>query len=334
MPATDISLDVLGSTERLNAFEPEWQGFLQRIGATVPFQTPEWLLTWWKHFGGSEPRVFVFRRNAQIAGVIPCFLHEWKSRRQMTLMGSGISDYLDPVIEPRNCQAIMETLTAYLRQSEEWDVLDWQDLSGGTPLAAVGDVAQDTPCNEVKLAPDFDTFLASRPSHLKKNLRYYERKASGMGNIEFSVSEQADPKLIATLIEQHSARWREAGQPGTIAANGMSAFLQEVTTVLAKRNMLRIFTLTFDAAVVAIVFALRMGEALFSYLTAFDPAYKQYSFGHELLSRAFQYAHENGYRRWDFLRGDEQYKVAWGAQRIPKFRILATKFRQRIERVA
>jgi len=72
---------------------------------------------------------------------------------------------------------------------------------------------------------------------------------------------------------------------------------------------------------VATILALRNETTLFSYLTAFAPEYKKYGFGHEVLARALRYACEHGYR-WNFLRGEEPYKAAWGADRIPKRRLI------------
>ena len=46
-----MRLEVLGETSELRAFEPAWQQFLRRLPAPTPLQTPEWLLTWWTHFG-------------------------------------------------------------------------------------------------------------------------------------------------------------------------------------------------------------------------------------------------------------------------------------------
>src|SRR5205823_10922824 len=124
-----------------------------------PFQTVEWLLTWWSHFGSGRPHVLVFRQADETVGLIPCFLHQWNGRRQLTLMGSGISDDLDPVIERRHVPAVLELLTGHLTETPEWEVCDWQDLSADSPLAALGAATEDTPCSRLALPPNFETFL-------------------------------------------------------------------------------------------------------------------------------------------------------------------------------
>jgi hypothetical protein len=47
--------------------------------------------------------------------------------------------------------------------------------------------------------------------------------------------------------------------------------------------------------------------------------------GHELVAQALQYTHANQYRGWDFLRGEEQYKFDWGAERIAKSRVIVER---------
>lgn len=71
--------------------------------------------------------------------------------------------------------------------------------------------------------------------------------------------------------------------------------------------------------------ALRNRTTVFSYLSAFDPAYEKFGFGRELLARALQHAHQSGYRQWNFLRGDEPYKFSWGGRIVPKRRVVIVR---------
>jgi CelD/BcsL family acetyltransferase involved in cellulose biosynthesis len=318
-----VALEIIDSVERLRAFRPEWQSFLDRFPPETAFQTPEWLLTWWSHFGSGKLHVLVFRHDSEMAGLVPCFLHSWKGRRQLTLMGAGITDCLDPVLDPGHLSATLDALAAHLSGFGDWDVCDWQDLSADTPLQALGPAIEDMPCSYMPVPPCFETFLATRPKSLRRNVRHGAEKAAASGTLKFTVSSRADPELLTALIELHGARWEECGEPGMIAANGSAAFLRDVAAALAaERDMLRIFTLRLDGRIVAILLALRNDTTLFGYLTAFDPAFKRAGFGNELLARALRYAQEQGYRWWNFLRGDEEYKFAWGAQPIPRRRLI------------
>ncbi len=315
------TIQVIDNAAGLSDLRPEWTRFANTFPAT-PFQTPEWLLTWWKHFGNGTPHVLVFRNGHEMAGVVPCFLHEWKGRRQLTLIGSGITDYLDPLWDPRQVAHTLEALDAHLESRAEWDVCDWQDLSADTPLQALAPTMEDTPCSRVPLEQSFEAFLAGRPKDVRHNLRRNKRRALRAGTVRASASVEADPLLVQSLIDLHGARWRRAGKPGMIEANSASAFLRDVAAALARAGMLVTFALYFKERVAAVILALRNHHTMYSYLGGFDPEYEEFGFGSELLAQALEYAHARNYRHWDFLRGNEGYKFLWGAQPVPKRRLV------------
>jgi CelD/BcsL family acetyltransferase involved in cellulose biosynthesis len=320
-----VALEVIENTARLREFEPEWSRFVARVSPATPFQMPEWLATWWSHFGSGDLRVMVFRQGAEVAGVLPCFRHEWNGRRQLTLVGSRVSDYLDPLFEPQSVAGILEQVGRQLNSWTDWDMCDWQDLSRGTPLQVLGTALEETPCSALALDQPFEDFLATRPKDLRRNLRRYREKAEAIGCVKFEVSHAADDQLMDALIALHRVRWEQMGEPGMIEANRSEAFLREVAKLLASRGALRIFTVRFADRVAAILLALCNKTTIFSYLSAFDPQHESFGFGRELLAQAFRYAHETGYRCWNFLRGDEAYKFSWSAQLIAKSRVLISR---------
>jgi CelD/BcsL family acetyltransferase involved in cellulose biosynthesis len=283
---------------------------------------PEWVATWWAHFGSGALRVMVFRQRGDVAGVLPGFLHEWDGRRQMTLVGAGISDYLDPLFEPAFVDDILEQIREELRWRADWDICDWQDLSRDTPLQSLGTVMEETPCSAIAIEQPFEAFLAARPRDLRRNLRRYKEKAEAAGPLTFEVTERATPELMDTLVRLHGARWAKAGGAGMIEANRSEAFLRDVAERFGAGGLLRIFTLRFADAIVAILLAFCDTAAIYAYLSAFDPQYEEFGFGRELLAQALRYAHERGYRQWNFLRGEEPYKFSWGAQAVAKRRVV------------
>jgi CelD/BcsL family acetyltransferase involved in cellulose biosynthesis len=320
-----LALEVIENVARLRDFECEWSRFVRRVPPRTPFQTPEWLLTWWSHLGSGAPRVMAFRRERELAGVLPCFLHEWNGRRQLTLIGSGITDDLDPLFESGCAAEIVELVRAQLRIWTDWDICDWQDLSADTPLAALGVALAETPSSAIAIDGPFEKFLAARPKDLRRNLRRYREKAETAGKVEFSAADTADPELMDALVALHGARWSKSGESGMIEANRAEAFLREVAPLVAARGHLKIFTVRFAGRIAAILLALCDPSTIYSYLSAFDPRHEAFGFGRELLAQAIRYAHERGYRHWNFLRGDEPYKFSWGAQPIAKCRVMIAR---------
>lgn len=325
-------LEIIDDASRLRQIEPEWTALVQSLTGITPFQLPRWLLTWWPRFGSGRLHVMTFREGGELAGVIPCFLHEWDSRRQLTLIGSGISDYLEPAIPPRHCAEILNQLQTHLEANSDWDICNWQDLAATTPLCHLtscatfdGNLCVDTPCTRVRLVSDFDKFWRERPSNLRRNVRRYRKKAEAEGPLDFEISGDADRGALDALINLHTARWRQEGEPGMIAANRSAGFLRDIARELAASDMFRLFSLRYCGTIAAVIFAISFRKAIYGYLTAFDPRYESFGLGRTLLFESIRYAHENGYEIWDFLRGDEPYKFWWGAEIIPKSRLILTR---------
>ena len=318
-----MTLDIIDSATGLAAFQPEWSSFTARLSGQTPFQTPEWLTTWWRNFGSGLLRVFVFRERAQIAGIIPCFLHLWQGCRQLTLIGSGISDYLEPAISPNQSSSVLELLESHLRTNPDWDLCNWQDLSLDTPIRRIASaVRDDTPCWSVALTGSFDQYWASRSKSLRQNVRRDRQKAESQGSLEFAVTSKADPEPLNALIGLHAARWQQRGEPGMIQANRSAAFLRDIAGQFAERDRLRIFYLRFNGEIAAVICGICYANTLFNYLTAFDPEHASLGLGRTLLYESVRYCFENGYKAWDFLRGDEPYKAWWDAGAIPKCRVI------------
>lgn len=327
-----LTLETIDGFSKLSRIEPEWSRFAKSSPEVTPFQLPEWLLTWWRHFGSGELRVFVFRNGNEIVAIIPCFHHEWQERRQITLIGSGISDYLEPGIPREHAPVVLQMLADYLQRERDWNICVWQDLNSSSPLRSLpikGDctlnVEPDMECTEAQLCGDYEQWWNQRPHGLRRNVRRYLYKARLIDEPRFCVTCNAEPEIVDALITLHSARWRKHGEPGMIVANRSQQFLREVLDRLACTDMLRLFVLRFQEKIVAVICSFPYRQRLLSYMSAFDPEYETLGFGRLLLYYSLRYAFAHHYSSWNFLRGKEPYKFDWGARSIPKCRVTITR---------
>ncbi len=327
-----MTVELISSLERLFQLQFEWTTLIELLSSTTPFQTPEWQLTWWKHFGSGNLQALALRDVDQLVGLLPIFRHEWEERRQLTLIGSGISDYLDPPILPTSSLEVLSELSYILTIDKTWDVCNWQDLCTATPLRLLSDCVElnvqaqaDTVCSAITLNKDFDAYWRERSADHRRNIARYARKAEAEGAVQFSVDNRANPAVLDALIKLHGARWRKQGESGTIAANRSAAFLRDVAEQLSNKDALRLFSLNWKGQTVAVIFGMAKANVLYGYLSAFDPEWEELGFGRNLLFQSLRYASEHGYDCWNFLRGDEPYKASWGAVPIEKCRLMITR---------
>jgi CelD/BcsL family acetyltransferase involved in cellulose biosynthesis len=320
-----IRAEVIRDDCRWREILPHWNLLSDRCKGITPFQLPEWLLTWWAHFGNGELQVLAAWEDAELLGLVPTFLHTWQGRRQVTLVGSGISDYLEPMILPERKRSVVEAFRSHWEQRYDWDICVWQDLNGDSSLGSLGVAHRETPSSAIAFNGSFDDYWAARGPNLRRNIKRYRKRAESAGPLEFAVSNSADPILLDALIQLHGARWAASGEPGMITANGSGSFLRQAACRFAERGMLRIFTLRFRDDIAAIIMAFEFRGRVYGYLTGFDPAHEEFGFGRLLLFHALRYCFERRCKAWDFLRGEEPYKTEWGAEAIPKSRVVALK---------
>jgi CelD/BcsL family acetyltransferase involved in cellulose biosynthesis len=320
------TLEVIEDFSRLESIAPAWSVLAEEIPSTTPFQLPAWQLTGWRYFGSGQLRVLTWWKDELLVGLIPCFLHMWQGRRQLTLIGSGISDYLEPLLHQEHAPQILRQVCTYLQSNTDWNLCNWQDLAFDTPLHLLGgSLGEDTVCSEVLLRGTFEEFWQSRPKDLRRNLRRYSERAASQAPVTFHVNSDANNELLQSLIHLHAARWEKRGESGAIAENNSADFLLDIARQFASRNMLRIFTVCFGGNVAALVLTFLYRNTIYSYMSAFDPMHEILGFGRTLLHESFRYAFGNQYRAWNFCRGDEHYKFSWGARPIEKRRLELTR---------
>ena len=318
-----LQVEILRDAGKLRALSNEWSGLADATGSITPFQLPPWQLTWWQHFGSRDLRCYTFREADQLVGLVPLFRHLWQGRWQLTLIGSGLSDYLDPLLLRHD---VLPVLSQALQAEADWDICDWQDLRQDTPLQSLPDfqieVQPDVPCSAIPLVESFSSYWSQRSADLRRNIKRYARKAQDQGGPMHFLVEPPNTALMDILIDLHSRRWQHEGESGMVELNRSGDFLRDVFT---RDPTCQTFRVVWNEEVVAMTAGFVREGTVYSYLSAFDPRYEILGFGRYLLYRSLQWAFEQQICSWNFLRGEESYKASFGAVATPKCRLRITR---------
>src|ERR1041385_1311726 len=112
----------------MKALVPEWAALWSRCGSATPFQTPEWLLPWWRLFG--QPRLWVLGVHAgpELIGLAPLFVQENGKQRVVRFLGTGISDYADFLLASDFSPVAMDSICDFLgKKRESWDMCGFEN---------------------------------------------------------------------------------------------------------------------------------------------------------------------------------------------------------------
>ena len=294
----------------LESLAPEWDALWRRCPQATPFQSPAWLLPWWRQFGTGRPRVAVARdAGGRLAGVLP--LYELDGR--LLPIGAGLTDLQDALLTPG---LDTEAAGALLREVSGATALPC-DLTDLPPAASL--LAAQAPAGWRDTRTPADPCPVLRddaiPARQRRKLRMARHRAGRAGGWRVEIATEATlPAALDALIRLHGAAWEARGQRGVFADPRVAACHREAAPALLRAGALRLATLTLAGHVAAAVHALVAPGRLFLYLNGWDPAASFHSPGTLLVGALLEQAAQEGRTEIDFLRGGESYKYAWGAQ--------------------
>lgn len=139
--------------------------------------------------------------------------------------------------------------------------------------------------------------------------RKKERRLARMG-LRHGVTASDDPDFDELLLKAagiHRYRWNAAGFPSIFDEPGVLTFVQDVTTHVVGAVLHTVRSTEGDVVAFRIGF-LRNGR-YFDWLTAYDPDFRHLSPGTVLLSHAISHAMRTGCESFEFLSGEEPYKL-------------------------
>lgn len=317
---TTLAADLIASDAALAALRPDWARLWRRVPTATPFQSPAWLLPWWRQFGTGAPRVAVLHDGQSLSGILPLYVLEDRSERKLLPMGAGITDYQDALLAPGvPADATAQLLRVVLRQARRDGVIacDLIDVPPDARLrsAAVPEGWRDEwrsadACPVLVLPKSLEQLRACVPAPTLRKLRMNRHRVERIGGCTTEIAtEETVPALLDALFHLHEVRW---GGEGVLGDPRVRAFHREAAPLLLQEGVLRLQVLRLGARVVAAYHTLLAGHRILFYLSAYDPHHAHESPGTVLLGAMVEAAVREGRTELHFLRGGESYKYAWG----------------------
>ncbi len=311
-----MKMDVISEFSELEQLAADWLDLCRRAPGTTPFQTPMWLLPWWRAFGSDELVVITGRDGVRLESLAPLtILRDGDSGESLgLLLGTGITDYLDVV---GSADALVDQL-GWL-DCQAWD---FQQLRPSSPLL-VASIPRDwsdqtfdqDPCPILSLAEANEDLHNLTSPHFRKKIRYYRRALERSGAVlyETATPETLD-EFLSALYKLHKARWQQKNLEGVLGDDAVQQFHREVARGMLETDALRMYAIRLDGRIVAVFYGFSLGRTVYYYLSGYDPQLERLSIGTLLVAHAVEQAVLAGAHTFDFLRGAEEYKYAWGAK--------------------
>ncbi len=312
----------------------EWNA----LAGDAPFRSHEWLVTWWRHFGVGRRELFVVTlRDPQqrLIGLAPWYLDRLPRRgRVIRFLGSdaACSEYLTVLCAQGYERAVPTQLALWLTGSvaHDWDLLEFTSVPQNdaalrllvSRLAGAGHQTHErsgASCWRSELPADWETFLANLSSRRRQKTRTLLRRSIDDGRIQLGmVTNSAElDRVFPQLVDLHQRRRHSLGQEGCFASRQFTDFQLDVSHRLLLSRRLRMLWLEMAGRTIAVQYGLVGGGTVYYYQGGIDPDAADEQPGSLCVIASLRKAIEEGYRVFDFLRGDEAYKASWNTLPVP-----------------
>ena len=281
------------------------------------FGTPEWLSTWWRHFGGGRRLLATACRGADgaLVAVLPLYL--WAGRRPLRVarfLGHGPGDALGPICRDADRPAVALALERRLQESDV-TLLVGETVpgeSGCSELLGARVVEREASPVLALDGMSWESLLASWSKNLRSQVRSRERKLVGDHHVDFRLA--VDPDRFDSDLDQlfalHRARWPEGS-----GFSAGEAFHREFAALALERGWFRLWLLEIEGVARAAWYGFRFAnvESYYQAGRDTDPAWDRHRLGFVLLSHSIREAAADGVREYRFLRGDEDFKYRFAS---------------------
>ena len=260
--------------------------------------------------------------------------------RKLRFIGSGhiCTDYMGlitkPGIETKFADSVADWLAHELQPSGKLGRIDVVDLEGvwleGGNSQRLYDLLEASGfkshtvelegCWALDLPENWDTLNKG----LSKSLRRKTKKAvQRLGEDSTEVLSTDDHELQTlwpVFVDLHQRRRQMLGQPGCFANPKIEEFLKAAVTGLIADNKCELVIIQHESQPLAAYLMFMDDHTAYLYQSGMDPDRVSLEPGYQVVVAALQRSIEKGFRRFDFMRGDEPYKARWRTERLPLVR--------------
>ena len=319
------------SADRLDPSEgAAWDAVAAAATRRSPFLSWAWQHHWAEVFAEGRRLDVRHVRDAdgRLVAILP--LHETGPGELELLGGADVSDYLDViVIAGHEEDAWAALLAARAGERARWTlhavpaasptVRTLPALAAGVGLAA--DVTLEERCPVLALPSSWETYLASLSGkhrhELTRKIRRFEREAPDGRAVVVRGPDALSARLDDFLALHRRSR---VGKAKFMDAR-MERFFRAALPALAAHDGVALWFLETSGGPVASFVCLEWDDTIGLYNSGFAPEAAALSPGLVLLSHVIRDAIARGRPRFDFLRGEERYKLEFEPTLEPVYRV-------------
>jgi len=259
---------------------------------------------------GNDPLALVFleRRRASLA------LRGLARKRVLVFLSQGPSDFSDALLAPGvNAAATADVLARAIRNIPKVDELRLEQFPEGSQVArplseALGAPLQDwVRVYSADLSVGYEALWSGAGRNARRDIHKKERKLRELLEIRYETFTRLDEALLSRIISLNQRR----GERRSPFIGKRAGFTLRMIRECQAAGRLLVFAMMAGDSLVSYRLGFLRDGVFYDWNTSYDPDLFELSPGKVHLAHILKYAVDKGFREFNFMRGDEDYKRIW-----------------------
>jgi len=314
------------------------------LAAGEPTRSWDWLSTWWKHYGNSDDRelhvLALYEESEEgcgpLVGVAPWYLERTGLYGNVLRpLGSGhvCTDHQSLLTRPDYLATVVSTIADYLTDNDDaWDQLELPAVDDGDEAISLlaGELeARDAlvscqksgNCWVINLPDTWDAYLKTLSDSHRRHLKDCYKKKIDTGRCRWHRVRSLEEfdEAWAVLVDLHQRRRQQLGDSGCFASPEFGEFHRDIARKLLTKGQLRLSWTELDGTPFTAEYHFSSPETVYTYQCGMDPERLKEAPGRATYALTIKAAIEEGFTKFDFMRGDEPYKAHYRGVAVPNF---------------
>lgn len=347
-----MKLHLITTLDEVLQSESNWD----RVAGDHPFFRWTWMVNWLEYQKDDvSPAILVWIEDGEWLAIAPFCVDRKTSKlvRKLRFLGSGraCSDYLGLIADGQYLREFSESvadwLTENIRPGGPLGKIDVIELEGACPddepihyffelLKASGFRSQTIPiegCWALDLPESWDELNSAVGKKLRRKTKKALKRLADPDTEILTTHETDLDELWPLFVNLHQERREMLGQPGCFADSDFDKFLFSATRGLIEQGKGELVVIKYQGDPLGAFLLLNDGHTVYMYQSGMSTKHLKLEPGYQAAVLTIQRSIEQGFKRFDFLRGDEPYKSRWLTERIPlvKSRFIPARFSARVK---
>ncbi|MHA1767790.1 MAG: GNAT family N-acetyltransferase [Promethearchaeota archaeon] len=279
----------------------------------------QWALIWWNNFRNKSRELFIVavEDGDSIVGIGPFMIEKNMFLKELKFIGSGLTDFHDVLAAADQDEDILKSMLEFLSNSKKYSIINLEQVSQDSKLFKVINQNSSFKKREMVKCPianfnsiSWDEYRKKLSGKFRRNWNWGFNKLNISGDLKFLQLRNFNEKreYLEKIFDLHIKRWKYKKKGSKFDQNIIRNFISELILSMPE---IEIYILLFNNEMISYWIGFSHDGVFYGWNTSFDTKYYKYSVGQILTGLLIKYLIENNYKKFNFMRGDEDYKRKW-----------------------